>query len=225
MNPRSLLPPAALLLLLALCCAAASTDAQTRAQRTIAADQKAIADAATAVNDATKALATATDKRLRDFDHSPDLKAAQKAVAERSAALEAARNAVLKDIHQSPAYLEASAKRAAAQAKADALQEQPSAPARADALREVARLDALINALEQNALQDDPPLKSARESLVAATAALKGLKEKFVADAPTDPDLARLRKAKDDAQARLQRAQSKLAADRARLDIESLLGE
>jgi hypothetical protein len=218
------LHPAGLALILACCCAAASSDSQLRAQQVLVADQKAVAAAAAAVDTAAKALTSATDKRLRDFDRSPEFKAAQKAVVEHSAAVEAARLAALKDLRTSPAYEEASAKRAAAQAKADALKDQPNSIQRQDALQEVGRLDALINALEDGALQADPALKSARESLIAATVAFKGLKEKFIADAPDDPELARLRKVRDDAQQKLTRAQSKLEADRTRFEIQSLLG-
>lgn len=217
--------PVLAVMLLACCCAATANDSQLRAQRVIAADQKAVADASGAVDAAAKALSSATEKRLRDFDHSPELKAAQKAVIERSTAVEAARNAVLKDLRASPAFEEASAKRAAAQAKADALKNQPASIERDNALREISRLDALINALEDGALQADPTLKSARESLIAATAALKGLKDKFVADAPNDPELTHLRKVREDAQQRLTRAQAKLETDRARYEVQSLLGD
>jgi hypothetical protein len=201
--------------LLASCGAAAGNPAAARMQRALANDQQEITQAQAALDSANKALAEATAKRMRDFEHSPELKAAQKAVDDGVNNLEATRRSVLANLRKSPAYTEAAAKRAAAKATVQSLTDRGANGAdMAAASREVDRLDALINALEQSALSDDPTIKTARETLAAATNALKAMKDKFAADGATDAALASVKQARDDAQKKLAAAQEKMDADR-----------
>ncbi|HVX84535.1 MAG TPA: hypothetical protein VH253_06935 [Phycisphaerae bacterium] len=192
--------------------------AAARMQRMLTTDQQQITQAQGALDTASKALADATEKRLRDFEHSPELKAAQKAVDEGVNNLEATRRSVLETLRQSPAYTEASAKLAVAKAKAADLTDRGASAADiAGASKEVDRLDALINALEQSALAGDATIKTARETLAAASNALKTMKDKFAADGASDSTLASLKQARDDAQKKLTAAQDKMEADRTKM--------
>ena len=211
--------------LVGVCCAQTNSDALTRLQRTVVVDQKAVNDAVTAVNTAGQAVTKATERRTHDFEHSVAYHDAQKAVADKLTAVEAARKAALAGLQVSPAWREGSAKRAAARARADALKTSADGVALNEALREADRLDAVINALEDGAIQSDATYKAARDALLAAAAALKSARDTFSSGAAADPQLTTLRKAREAAEQKLTQAQAKLQLDRARLQAAAILGE
>lgn len=192
--------------------------AVTRAETQVQNDVQAVSAAQTALDNANKALSNGIEKRGRDFEKSPDLKTAQKTLADAGAALDAARAAALDHLKDTDAYAEAIAKLTAAKSRlAQSSSRGPAATDASAARDEVDRIDAIINALEESAIQNDADMQAARAKLAAAMAAVKGLKDKYAADGSNDPELTTLRKARDDAKDALTNAVTRLESDRDKL--------
>ncbi len=108
------------------------------------------------------------------------------------------------------------AKEAAAKAELNKLRaaDDPDKDAIAAKSSEVFQDGGVTSKLERSALEADPGYLAADRKLTEANAALMGLRSKFKESLKTEPSLATLRQARDDAQTKVTTAQAKFDADR-----------
>ena len=171
---------------------------------TLQADQKDI--------DADRTALAKANKEYNDaVDQSPAVIAAKKAVADASAALQAAEDAVKTRLANNADYKAAAANETKLRSELDdlrnggATQDQISAKA-----TEVFNAGSITSKMERDAQTADPKCVAAQAKLADANTALATART----TAKNDPAVASLKQARDDAQTKLAAAQTKLDTDR-----------
>jgi hypothetical protein len=180
----------------------------------IAADQTALANAKTDQTRAKNNYSSGLANKRQDFMKSKELKEAQATAAAASTKANQERTRVMTALQATDAHREAVAKEKAAQAKVDGLR-QKKAPASEinDAATAVMAAGAPVAAMERKALESDTDYQAANDALVAANKEVTRLKEDFDNNLLRDPAIVALKKAQEDADAAVQKAQNKLIAD------------
>ncbi len=185
-----------------------------RVNPAIAQDQQALAAAMSDQQKAQVALDEAIKKMQKDFDATPDVTAAQKAVTDASADLAKAREGVLAKLKTNASYKAAADKVAAAEKKvADLQAKHGSADAISAANSEAFKLSGVTSKMERDALEGDPDYVAAKGKVVDANKALADMRKTFQDGLKDNADLKPLRDTKDAAVTKVTDAQKKLQTD------------
>jgi chromosome segregation ATPase len=183
----------------------------------LAAQRKAVQDAAVAVNQIKSQIALIRGKVSATFETKDDWVAAKKALADAQAHYDAALKPVMAALQANPDYLKLQAHRKAAQENLDAMRSQPrpsdssDQKAQDDQLSQAAG-DVLtdgfaMNKMEVDARNSDGDLGTAKEELTDAKKTMEDLQGQVTAVLQTDPDYQA-------AQQQLTAAEQQLAAAR-----------
>ena len=181
---------------------------------TLAKDETAVANAKADLDRVTKDLAQATAEKRQEFERSPELTDAQKAVSEATKAVADARENVKTKLSADAAYTDLLAREAKAQARVDTLRQAKAPPEQlANATSDVMKIGGEASAIARKAEQADTTLVEAAKKLTELNRKLTALKEKGAVDLASDRDLKALKKKQDDAALALTKARNKLDAD------------
>jgi hypothetical protein len=177
-------------------------------------DRAEIAKIQTELNGVTRKIEDAIRKITADFKNMQEYLDAVKAVAEASAAVGKAREAVTGKLLTVADFKAASAKEAAGRAKLQSLKDNGASRDAINAQSaEILKLSAVPDKMTRDALEADAPYQDAMKTLAAANATLKALETRLQDQLKSDPAVADLRTSEAEIRTRLTDAEKKLSTD------------